>query len=79
MQTLSKLERNPSVLLSNKIFKPLRTILHKFQSSVLIAAGRNMSGRVSDLLRDSQYLEAVTILKTMRNKNELPKLGALQR
>eukprot|EP01135_Chromosphaera_perkinsii_P010105 Nk52_evm30s2011 gene=Nk52_evmTU30s2011 len=78
LQTLSRLANNPSMLQA-KTFKPLRVLIHKFQNDVLIPAGKSLSGKVSDNLQSRQHEQAIRNLALMRQRGEVPRLGALQR
>lgn len=74
VKTLEYLNDNPQLFMS-KDFKKLRTILHQIHN----AKGQTLTGRVSDALRDGRLDEANIVLCEMRNRNQIPKLGALQR
>jgi len=78
LNTLSTLANSPH-LLSDKRYKALRVIIHRFQNDTLIPAGKSLSGKVSDALRDKQYDIAIDLLASMRQRSEVPRLGALQR
>ena len=74
IKTLEYLNDNPQLFMS-KQFKKLRTILHQIHN----AKGQTLTGRVSDALRDGRLDEANIVLCEMRTRNQIPKLGALQR
>ncbi|KAF9200807.1 hypothetical protein BGZ49_008947 [Haplosporangium sp. Z 27] len=80
LRTLLTLEQHTEVFRS-KSCKALRAVVHQLQQSATATTGMGQTpiGRISDALVDGRWNDAMTALEEMRNRGQVPKLGALQR
>ena len=77
IETLSKISRNES-LFHGKECRPIRQLLFQLVD-LKQNQGASLTQRVSLALKDARWSEAIYLLSLMREKKQIPKLGALQR
>ncbi|KAF9577041.1 hypothetical protein BGW38_008009, partial [Lunasporangiospora selenospora] len=80
LRTLLTLEQHTD-LFRSKACKPLRAVVHQLQQTATATTGTGQTpiGRISDALVDGRWADAMIALEEMRTRNQVPKLGALQR
>lgn len=77
IKTLAKISRNEA-LFQSKECRPIRQLLFQL-FDLKKAEGASLTMRISNALRDARWNEAIYLLACMREKEQIPKLGALQR
>ena len=77
IKTLAKISRNEA-LFQSKECRPIRQLLFQLVD-IKKAEGASLTMRISKALRDARWNEAIYLLACMREKEQIPKLGALQR
>ncbi|KAF9964291.1 hypothetical protein BGZ70_006675 [Mortierella alpina] len=80
LKTLLAMEQHVDIFRS-KACKALRAVVHQLQQTATATTGMGQTpiGRISDALVDGRWNDAMTALEEMRTRNQVPKLGALQR
>jgi len=80
LKTLLALEQHTDIFRS-KSCKALRAVVHQLQQTATATTGMGTTpiGRISDALVDGRWNDAMSALDEMRQKSQVPKLGALQR
>eukprot|EP01104_Vermistella_antarctica_P012699 TRINITY_DN371_c0_g2_i1.p1 TRINITY_DN371_c0_g2~~TRINITY_DN371_c0_g2_i1.p1 ORF type:complete len:637 (+),score=127.82 TRINITY_DN371_c0_g2_i1:146-2056(+) len=78
-RTLASLSRFPALYRTVE-FRALRVALHMLQESAALQnQGKSWPGMVSDALRDCRWDDSLESLRKMRERQMIPKLGALCR
>ncbi|KAG0249540.1 hypothetical protein BG011_009203 [Mortierella polycephala] len=80
LRTLLALEQHTEIFRS-KSCKALRAVVHQLQQTATATTGMGQTpiGRISDALVDGRWNDAMSALEEMRQRKQIPKLGALQR
>ncbi|KAJ3027189.1 hypothetical protein HDV00_011353 [Rhizophlyctis rosea] len=76
MRTLATLDKHPDILKS-KALRGLRAAVHQLHAHT--SSGTSLVARISDALTDGRWTDALCLLSEMRFRNQIPKLGSLQR
>ncbi|PPQ96894.1 hypothetical protein CVT26_005880 [Gymnopilus dilepis] len=78
--TLRLLAQNPS-LIALKALKPFKTAVHDYWrvANEVGNTGSSLTSRISSALVDQRHTDALVLLSEMAIREQLPKLGALQR
>ncbi|KAG6844760.1 hypothetical protein H0H87_003983 [Tephrocybe sp. NHM501043] len=82
--TLLTLARNPA-LITLKALKPFKTAIHDYWRVAHEAtntgewSGSSLTSRISSALIDQRHIDALVLLSEMVIREQMPKLGALQR
>ncbi len=77
LQTLTELSRD-ELLFHSKECRPIRQLLFQLVD-LKQNQGVSLTQRISLALKDARWNEAIYLLSLMREKKQIPKLGALQR
>ncbi|KAF8066593.1 hypothetical protein FPV67DRAFT_1417259 [Lyophyllum atratum] len=79
-ETLMTLARNP-MLIGLKALKPFKTAVHDYWRVAHEATntGSSLTSRISSALVDQRHIDALVLLSEMVIREQVPKLGALQR
>ncbi|KAJ3046420.1 hypothetical protein HK097_000874 [Rhizophlyctis rosea] len=76
LRTLAALDKDPE-LLKSKAMKGLRAAVHQLHAHT--STGNSIVARISDALSDGRWTDSLVLLAEMRYRNQVPKLGTLQR
>ncbi|KAH9476056.1 hypothetical protein JR316_0011626 [Psilocybe cubensis] len=78
--TLLMLANNPS-LIGLKALKPFKTAVHDYWrvANEATQTGNSLTSRISKALIDQRHIDALVLLAEMAIREQVPKLGALQR
>ncbi|KAJ3483635.1 hypothetical protein NLJ89_g12044 [Agrocybe chaxingu] len=79
-ETLITLAQNPA-LIGLKVLKPFKTAVHDYWrvAHETTNTGSSLTSRISSALIDNRHIDALVLLSEMAIREQLPKLGALQR
>ncbi|KIJ96923.1 hypothetical protein K443DRAFT_270604 [Laccaria amethystina LaAM-08-1] len=79
-ETLTLLAQNPS-LIGLKALKPFKTAVHDYWrvAHETTNTGSSLTSRISSALVDQRHVDALVLLAEMVIREQMPKLGALQR